>query len=240
MVKVAQLIADELKAYMNHKFPELDCGCNNFGFFRVPHENNILFYDPQTTSRFADWIEWSKQQVAQKRQQTNAKQQVRSRIKQGEAAQLRTARQTQAKRPWYLAALQVNNVVESGLGKGVGRHNFLMTLALANFGSKIPFMDAYNELDVWNTNNVAPLAVKEFERILKDAYSGHYHGATQPYIKNIQANYLSPRLLAQVPQPKVWHKYAKARIDRQNSHLSEWANDLKQYINQNAYARGAI
>lgn len=238
VVKVAQLIADELKDYMNHKFPELDCGCNNFGFFRVPHENNILFYDPQTTSRFADWIEWSKQQVAQKRQQTNAKQQVRSRIKQGEAAQLRTARQTQAKQPWYLAALQVNNVVESGLGKGVGRHNFLMTLALANFGSKIPFMDAYNELDVWNTNNVAPLAVKEFERILKDAYSGHYHGATQPYIKNIQANYLSPRLLAQVPQPKVWHKYAKARIDRQNSHLSEWANDLKQYINQNAYREG--
>ena len=82
------------------------------------------------------------------------------------------------------------------------------------------------------------MAVKEFERILKDAYSGHYHGATQPYIKNIQANYLSPRLLAQVPQPKVWHKYAKARIDRQNSHLSEWANDLKQYINQNAYREG--
>lgn len=237
VVKVAQLIVEELKTSMNRKFPELDCGCNNFGFFRVPHENNILFYDPQTTSSFADWILWSKQQVAKKRQQVMRRRQVRSHLQQSEGAQLRIARQAQTKQPWYLAALQVKNVLEGGTGKGIGRHNFLLTLALANFSSQTSFMDAYNDLDVWNTNNIAPLKIKEFERILQDAYSGHYQGATHPYIKNIQANYLNANLLAQVPKLIIWRKFAKARVDRQYSHLNEWADDLKNYINQNAYRK---
>lgn len=237
VVKTAQLIVEKLKAFMNRNFPELDCGCNNFGFFRVPHEDNILFYDPQATSNFADWITWSKQQVVKKRQQAVMWCQA-PHLQKVKFNQLSTVKQAQAKQPWYLAALQVKNVAEGGVGKGIGRHNFLMTLALANFSSQTPFMDAYNDLDVWNTNNVAPLEVKEFERILQDAYSNHYRGATRPYIKNIQVNYLNANLLAQIPKLTIWHKFAKDRVDRQYSHLSEWADDLKNYINQNAYSEG--
>lgn len=245
VVDAGRKIAKALKAYLNQKMPEVDCGCNDFGFGRVPHEDNILFYDPQATSKFADWLTWSKQQAKQQSKQSKhgwrkLKSKFRNLKKAVPQHLFQAHRPRQVQQAWYLAALQVDQVPESGKGAGIGRHNFLLTLALANQSSHVPFEKAYDELDEWNSRNVAPLEAAEFNQIMHDAYAKNddgeyqYHGATHFYIHNIRTNYLTEKLLAQVPKKKFWYKYAKPRDQRDYSHYSEWAADLKEYIKQHA------
>uniref|UniRef100_UPI00403F12CD hypothetical protein n=1 Tax=Lentilactobacillus hilgardii TaxID=1588 RepID=UPI00403F12CD len=218
VVDVAQKIAANLKRVLGQRIPQVDQGCNNFGFFRLPRPDNIWYYHPEQTSNFADWIEWSQ---AQTRQQKVVVQYH--------------AKHYQWTPAWYRAALKVTTVPEGGCNGGLGRHNFALTAALGAKGSGQGYAQTLSELRAWNDHNGDPLPAKELKRIVKDAFSGPYHGATTPYILRLRHAYLAGQMLS--ADRRYWHKWAKPRARRQYSHLTERARDLLAYLKRHINPR---
>jgi hypothetical protein len=119
-------------------------------------------------------------------------------------------------------------------GQGLGRHNTILTLALACYSSGKTEAETFDLLDEFNSSLEAPLELRDMQRCVRDAFSGNYKGAAKIYIDELidtWATYAEKRIVKQESQVK-WYKYAKSRSERIYSHKNEWLQDIIDLINR--------
>lgn len=205
---VAKKIAEQLKKSLSHVGADLFC--NDFGFFRVPTPDNVVWINLEQTYDIAQLIRWS-QQVSEEELFTKSNA-VRH-------------HQSLTNQAWFKALLQTPHIRgEKGV---IGRNNTLFTLALACYADGISFSDAMCTLSTFNAQLYTPLSQREFEAIIHSAYSGRYQGPERFYIEQLTAAYTDVKPYVNY---KGWYKHKKDRADRTRSHLHEWEQDIIRYI----------
>ncbi|MBA1392856.1 plasmid replication protein, partial [Lactobacillus sp. XV13L] len=216
VVQAASAIANNLKQALQKKLPQLDVGCNNFGVFRIPRADNIIFFEPEMTHKFKELMEWSK--LVSNQQEDDIPLHLVHAFKQTDQG-------------WFSQLLHLDNLRP---GRGLARHSALLTIALAAYASKINKEDALNILDEFNTRLKYPTNNREVYQCLKDAYSGKYRGASKVYVDQLLANWVNDKNRIQghtKSNRKGWYKFKKKRGERVYSHVEEWEEDLLKYIN---------
>lgn len=223
VLSAARKISENIKGTIMEKIPATDVGCNSFGIFRIPREDNIIFFEPELTYSFAGFLMWSKS-VTQK-----SKEKRKSNLKVINSPHSQYRKQTD--QAWFRIMLTKHNIKP---GQGLGRHNTILTLALACYSSGKNQNDAFNLLDEFNSYLEDPLDVRDMQRCVRDAYSGNYKGASKLYIDELIDTWATPdekRIVVQESNVQ-WYKWAKPRTERVYSHVSEWLNDVTELINK--------
>ena len=196
------------------KYVPVDSNCVPFGFYRIPQDNNVVYFNdkPVNTRKLLNWsreIELTEKKAAfhviysKKKSAFN-----------------------HVSSDWYNALIRSTDI-ESGFHSS-SRNNALLTLAIANFSSGRSFEEAYDELDVFNSNLENPLSKKEFERTLKSAYSGKYKGPKRSYVEGLLELWTDGKVKFQGREG--WYKFKKKREERVRSHYEERESDILAYL----------
>ncbi|WP_282802533.1 primase C-terminal domain-containing protein [Secundilactobacillus kimchicus] len=215
-LKMAGVIANNLKRAIQAELPSVDVGCNNFGIFRIPRVENTLYFDANLVVATSALVAWSQDYSKRHPQQANRR-----------VVKLPVRHEAQLKQPWAQALLQKTEIIP---GQGMARHNAILTLALAGFQSQNDQEQTYNLLDEFNSRLQVPVSDGEVRQAVRDAYSGRYRGAAKVYIEGLLKRW-APEALATLNQAHGWTKFAKARSERKYSHVTEWAQDVLNYLN---------
>ncbi|MGE7854419.1 primase C-terminal domain-containing protein [Bacillus paramycoides] len=217
-LRSAKRISENIRKALNKLLPGVDLTCNDFGFFRMPNEENVVWMDAESTCNLADLIEWSKDQDIGHR---------RSLFKVLPNKPIRTTQSTEG---WVQKVLACKHI--KGQKGVIGRDNTVFTLALACYSSGMTEEDVYNLLDEFNTNLYSPLKNASIQKAIRSAFSGKYKGANKEYINRIleiwsdgEATYSG------VVPSQYWYKHKKARKDRVRSHWYEWEQDIIGFLN---------
>ena len=211
-LKVAKRISDNLKRSL--KSVDADIYCNDFGFFRMPKQDNIAYVDLNNTYSMHEFINWSMRRdddLARPLFVVPSKSQATS-LTQSE---------------WFHQLLSATDV--KGEKGQMGRNNLLFTLALVCFQDGKDKSFTFDLLDQYNSTLRCPLSIKEVNTIINSAYSGKYKGAKKEYIEQLLALYVQGEVSVHLGG-KCWYKHKKAREDRKRSHCHEWEQDLIHYI----------
>ena len=211
-LKVAKRISDNLKRSL--KSVDADIYCNDFGFFRMPKQDNIAYVDLNNTYSMHEFINWSMRRdddLARPLFVVPTKSQATS-LTQSE---------------WFHQLLSATDV--KGEKGQMGRNNLLFTLALVCFQDGKDKSFTFDLLDQYNSTLRCPLSIKEVNTIINSAYSGKYKGAKKEYIEQLLALYVQGEVSVHLGG-KCWYKHKKAREDRKRSHCHEWEQDLIHYI----------
>lgn len=217
-LKVAKRIATNLKESL--QCIEADLFCNDFGFFRMPTEQNIVFKQLQVTYSFNQLIDWSM------RRDDDAKRELFTLPK------LPTSPVKMTQTEWFEAL--VHSIDIKGKKGQLGRNNTLFTLALACYADQWDLERTYNFLDEQNTRLTHSLPAHEVRTLLLSAYSGKYNGPSKQYVEALLAEYTT--LQIDVTTHTQWYKFKKERHERTQSHYDEWEDDLIMYITSHVTA----
>ncbi|TYV33114.1 primase C-terminal domain-containing protein [Listeria monocytogenes] len=228
-LRVAKRIAMNLKHAFAEELPGVDKGCNDFGFFRAPNTNNVIFENLTNQVQYTDLIEWSKIYS----EKTN-----RPGLKLVKAAETEKAYDATTQK-WYRDLANLTNV--RGHKNQYGRNNTIFTLALACYSAQKSYEEAYNELDIFNSNLEQSVSNRELVKCLENAYSGKYQGAELEKVTAILQTYAhsdyeisySKTIIydeAGKVKPQFFRKHKKKRAERKYSHFQEWEADLEKYI----------
>lgn len=217
-LKVAKKIANTLKSEFKKRLPATDVGCNDFGFFRIPRQDNIVFSNIEALYDFKTLINWSMKHSVSK-QKPNIKS-VENII-------------DYTQQPWFTTLLNATTV-KGGKGK-LGRNNVLFTLALSCYQSNKSEQYAIDLLDQFNSNLVEPVKYKEVEKAISSAFSGRYKGARLDFIQELMADYGNGINVNRYFEggSRGFYKHKKKREDRINSHYDEWQKDLEKFLQDN-------
>ena len=211
---MAKRIADNLKRSL--KSVGADIYCNDFGFFRMPNSENIVWFD-ETAVYAPDYlIDWSI-----RRNDDNDRPLF---VVPTPSAKKASIMDTE----WFQALIHAVDI--KGKKGHIGRNNTLFTLALACLQegwSKDRTMDF---LDEFNYRLNCPLSGSSLKKILESAYSGKYHGPAKEYVEELLAIYVPHRTFDVQLGGKGWYKFKKAREDRKRSHYNEREEDLIAWI----------
>lgn len=221
-LKVAKRISQHIRKAYSMGMPGVDIGCNHFGIFRFPSFDSILYWEEDKLYNFEELMDWS---IAQSK--TND--QGRSPLSRTNPMKLVT-HYPQVNSGWFKRLLSQTSISNKS---GYARNTTLFTLALACYGSSLPYSDCFDLLWSFNSALDYPLDDGEFTRTLESAYSGKYKGASQEYIDYLIGDLCHERQCQQsFGQNTTWHKYKKKRRDRKYSHYEEWEGDLLQWLNK--------
>lgn len=222
-LRTAMAIANSLKMALAEEIQGVDLGCNSFGIFRFPSEDNICYFDEQNLVSFEHLMSWS----------MKYKDSVREEIKSIKNPQLAEQEFKQIHSKWFKMLMNQTDVKGT---KGVlGRNNVIYTAALACYSSKMDIDDCLNLLDEYNSRLQEPLAHREVLKIVQSAYSGKQKGASSYYISLLTELWVqteAEKSLETSSQTRFWYKFAKPREERKNSHLHEWEKDLLEFLNK--------
>ena len=213
-LNVAKRIADNLKRSL--ATVDADMYCNDFGFFRTPNHQNVVWFNEHATYQPAKLIDWSQ------------------RIDDDKGRQLfvvptKAQSESLLTSEWFMQLLQTTDV--KGEKGQIGRNNYLFTLALVCYQDGRDQSYTFDLLDQFNSRLRTPLSVKDVEIILESAYSGRYHGPKKEYIEQLIELYAPQHADINVSFGKtVWYKHKKVREDRERSHLQEWEEDIEDWI----------
>ncbi|HJG94698.1 MAG TPA: primase C-terminal domain-containing protein [Enterococcus faecalis] len=227
-LNAAKKIANNIKQYLQQKLFAVDVGCNNFGIFRIPHKDNVIFYEPWFTVNFAEIMTWSKEFTQREQKKTKTRIILRSNRVKGYLKQI--------KQPWFKSLLQVTDIRP---GEGLGRHNTIFTLALACYSSEMAEQRCFDLLDEFNSRLKQPIENKDVVKSVHDAFSGRYSGASRAYIRELTSHWLSEDPKNKI-SPQNWYKHKKKRKDRIYSHQHEWEEDLLGLLNNQITADGFV
>ncbi|EAC7082552.1 plasmid replication protein [Listeria monocytogenes] len=230
-LRVAKRIATNLKHAFAEELPCVDKGCNDFGFFRAPGTDNIIFENLANQVQYTDLIEWSKIYS----EKTN-----RPGLKLVKAAETEKAYDATTQK-WYRDLANLTNV--KGRKNQYGRNNTIFTLALACYSAGKSYEEAYNELDIFNSNLEQNVSNRELVKCLENAYSGKYQGAELEKVTAIlqtyahsdyEISYSKTNIYDEAGKvkPRFFRKHKKKRAERKYSHFQEWEADLEKYIEQ--------
>lgn len=211
-IKMAEKINSNLKHGLSKYLP-IDPSCVPFGFFRVPNEDNILFYksDLIETTELVKWsYEYSKA--------NNINKPNKNKI-----IMFNNKNKTDK---WVKEVLQTKSVKGN---TDAGRNNVIFTLGLYYYSKDKEYEQTYNLLDEYNSNLYNPLNRREFDKVLEQAYSGNYGGVSREYAVNIINTYLSEEIEY---TSKGWYKHKKPREQRQRSHNHERVQDIIDYLKE--------
>lgn len=223
-LRVAKRIAKNIKHAFANELPNVDTGCNDFGFFRAPNTTNIVFMNLESKCQFKNLMTWSTHYTA--KHNRPGLQLVSQKATAFDATQ----------QPWFDKVVHLTNV--RGRKGQLGRNNVMFTLALACYSSGRSKQEALDLLDQFNSGLQAELKnYKEIEKVVHSAYSGKYKGANLEYIESILETYdpsnemeHSAAFIFAKPGNRVFRKHKKAREERDYSHLKEWESDLERYL----------
>src|SRR5699024_9918569 len=229
-LRIADRVASNVLESLHRYVPEMDRNCNPFSFYRIPHDDNVIYFD-DTPTNTASLIDWSK---AYEREQRKPSFQVFYGGKHASACHYVSS-------DWYKALLQATTITSGEYASS--RNNALLTLAIANYADGIDYQTAYDVLDQWNSALFKPLPLQEFERTINSAYSGKYKGVKRSYVESLLENWTDGSVA--FAGQNGWYKFKKEREDRERSHYYEWEQDIIQYINehtnpQNPFLQGSI
>lgn len=222
-LKVAKRVSQHIRKAYSEVIPGVDIGCNHFGIFRYPSFDEILFWEEDKLYNFEELMEWS---ITREKTQSKG-------ISGPSTPVLRiVSRYPQINSSWFKALINKKDI--SNNSAGYARNNTLFTLALACYGSGLPYSDCNDMLWTWNQGISAPLDDSEFARTLKSAYSGKYKGASKDYIDELLGNQNEDRRHDQrgFADNRTWYKYKKERKYRKYSHFDEWERDLLVWLNK--------
>ncbi|XP_070171394.1 protein RepS-like [Polyergus mexicanus] len=218
VLEVAKMISQNIKDSIKQNLGQVDVGCNNFGIFRIPRQDNVIYFEPEMTYGLATFLDWSKSYYQQHRPDLNVVKKAQNYGRQMD-------------QPWFDWLLHKTNIKP---GMGIGRHNTVLTLALACYSSKMNEQACYDLLDEFNTKLKVSLEQHDLDRCIKDAYSGVYQGASSVYIESLIETWATSeelKILKQTKKTKNWYKFAKPRSERKYSHKKEWTQDILELIN---------
>lgn len=228
-LRSAKRISENIRKALNELLPGVDLTCNDFGFFRMPNEENIVWFDADRTCHLAHLIEWSKDQdIGHRRNlfKVLSKQPVRS---------------SQITEGWVQNLLSCLHI--RGKKGVIGRDNAVFTLALACYASGKNERDTYDVLDEFNSNLLLPLKDKAIHKVIQSAFSGKYQGASKKYIDWILETWSHETTVGTsfVSSPQHWYKFKKDREDRVRSHWYEWEQDIIDFLQkQNSHTKGFL
>jgi Primase C terminal 1 (PriCT-1) len=214
-LRVAERVAENLVNALK-KYVPVDTNCAPFGFYRIPQDGNIVYFDdqPANTSLL---LSWSKQYEEKERKAS-------FHVIYPKHASV----SDQAVSKWYHALIRATHI-DCGHHSS-SRNNALFTLAIANYSSGRPLEDAYDELDQFNSNLDRPLKKGEFDRILKSAYSGKYKGAKRSYVEGLLELWTNGS--AAFKGREGWYKFKKPREERVRSHYHEREEDILMQLDR--------
>lgn len=213
-LKVAKRISDNLKRSL--KSVEADLYCNDFGFFRVPKEDNLVYVNLDNTYTMHELIQWSMRQdddlerplfvIPTKKQHVDL-----------------------TRTDWFDALVHTTNIKgEKGV---IGRNNTLFTFALIGFSEGWDIERTANLLDEFNSRLNHPMGGTDLKSTLNSAYSGKYKGPSKEYIEALLELYVPNNNQFNVKFGQTaWYKFKKDRVDRKRSHYDEWEQDIIDYI----------
>lgn len=211
---VAKRISNNLKRSL--KNVEADLFCNDFGFFRVPKKDNIVFFQKEQVYHAKMLIDWSMRVDDDLKRPLYV---VPSKKSSSDISQSE----------WFYALLDTSRA--RGAKGELGRNNIMFTLALAYYHDGKSQEDAYNLLDVYNSNLQTPLQPKEVEVIVRSAYSGKYNGPKAEYVKELlELHVPNGDKISVNTGCNGWYKHKKDRSERVRSHYEEWEQDIVEYI----------
>ena len=216
-LKVAKRISENIKRSLAKVLQGVDLSCNDFGFFRIPKEDNIRWFSKEMTFDFGSLIEWS-------RRQDDGHGRGLFVVPEHKSIQDVTQQE------WFQELLAAKHV--RGNQGQIGRDNLLFTLALACYSAGKEENETYNLLDEVNSSLHASLKHSEVRKIIKSAYKGRFKGAHSTYIQQLLEEWGSGKPITIHSNPNGWHKFKKARKDRKRSHYEEWETDILTYIGQ--------
>ena len=208
-LRVAERVAENLVSALK-KYVPMDMNCAPFGFYRIPQDGNIVYFDDQPANT-RQLLNWSKQFEEKERKAS-------FHVIYSNHASVND----QTVSEWYHALISATHI-ECG-HYSTSRNNALFTLAIANYASGRPVEAAYDELDQFNSNLDQPLKKGEFDRILKSAYSGKYKGAKRSYVEGLLELWTTDSATFQGREG--WYKFKKPREERVRSHYDEREEDI--------------
>lgn len=223
-LRVADRVASNMIDALSEYAP-IDRHCAPFGFYRIPNDDNLLYFDDDKIHT-ASLIDWS---MNYEREMKKKSFHVIYGGKHSSEGQHVTS-------DWYKALIQTTAIKEGEYASS--RNNALLTLALANYADGIPYEQAFDALDQWNSALVQPLPFREFKRTLKSAYSGKYKGVKRSYAEALLENWTDGNIT--FSGQNGWYKFAKSREDRERSHYKEWEQDIIEYLNAHTTAEKPV
>lgn len=206
-LKIAKRIAQNLKSSL--QIVEADMLCNDFGFFRMPTEKNIVFQQLHMTYTLHELIQWSMRYDDDNERTLFVVPSQRKQTALTESA-------------WFQKLLQSVDV-KGERGK-LGRNNTLFTAALSCYADQWDIDQTAQLLYTFNSKLHHPLPQRELHTILTSAYSGKYNGPSKQYIEALLGEHTDVTIQTQ------WYKFKKDRDERVKSHYTEWEDDLVTYI----------
>ena len=208
---VAKRISNNLKKSL--AAVDADIYCNDFGFFRMPNANNIVWFNENALYSASELISYSQ------RKDDDAGRQLFV-----VPSKLTVTNVIHSE--WFSALVNTTDV--KGQKGQLGRNNLLFTLALVCLSSGKSEEYAFDLIDQVNANFKYPLKGSALYTIAASAYSGKYKGAKKEYIEHLLQLYVVGDF--EVNFGGGWYKHKKARADRQRSHANEWEQDIINFI----------
>lgn len=212
-LKVAKRISENIKRSL--KEVSADQYCNDFGFFRMPTNDNIVWYSDARYEwkELMDWSERFDDDLGRTLYVVPRK--------------LTSANLLQS--DWFAALLHATDI--KGQKGQFGRNNTMFTLALACYQEGIDKGRVYDMLDEFNSNLRYPLDIHDMRAIINSAYCGEYRGPKRDYLQALLETYVHNGGDIKVNLGSTyWYKHKKARKDRVRSHYDEWEQDIIAYL----------
>lgn len=216
-LKVAKKIARSLKRSLQSVGADLFC--NDFGFFRMPKKENTVWLDVEKTYSIESLIRFSERFEDEQKPELHVVQ----------------GRQRLMSQKWFQALLNTKTV--HGTKGALGRNNMIFTLALCCYADKLNYHDAEQLLQRYNERLTTPLCKQEVTTIINSAYSGRYNGPERTYIQQLTEAYTNETATITYIG---WYKHKKERAERTRSHLTEWEQDLIQFIERSERQDGYV
>lgn len=216
---VAKRISENIRRSLAKVLQGVDLTCNDFGFFRVPNDENVCWFSDRMTFPLHDLIAWSRRQDDNRGRGLFV---VASNEGPNDA--------THAE--WFQELLATRHV--KGSNGQIGRDNLMYTLALACYSAGRGKETTLDLLDEYNSSLRAPLRHSEVRKIVKSAYKGRFKGASTAYICELLEAWLPGKDIPVTNNAGGWHKHKKEREDRVRSHYDEWEADVLAYIQTEA------
>jgi hypothetical protein len=213
-LKVAKRISDNLKRSLQSV--EADRFCNDFGFFRMPTEQNIVYCDLNNTYSTKQFINWSMKCDSDIERPLFV------------VPTKGTQKASVMESDWLQALIQAVDV--KGQKGQIGRNNTLFTLALVCLQEGWSEDRTFDFLDEFNSKLLNPLKARNVQTIIQSAFSGKYHGPAKEYVEALLDLYVPGQCFEVKLGGKGWYKFKKAREDRERSHFDEWEQDIEKFL----------
>lgn len=211
---VAKRISDNIKKSLADV--DADIYCNDFGFFRIPKHDNVVWFNANAVYSAKELIDFSQ------REDDNIGRQLY-------VVPSKLTFDSVMQSDWFHALVSATDI--KGEKGQIGRNNLLFTLALVCFGEGKEAAYTYDLIDEVNSNLTHSLKGAQVRTIVNSAYSGRYKGAKKEYIETLLGLYVSCDYEVKMSRGG-WYKHAKPRDQRQRSHGHEWEQDIVNFIEQ--------